>query len=39
MAKGLEVLAAVRERYHCPVLTDAHLPEHCARAAAAVDVL
>ena len=39
MARGLEILAAVRERFAMPVLTDVHLPEHCAPAAAAVDVL
>jgi 2-dehydro-3-deoxyphosphooctonate aldolase (KDO 8-P synthase) len=39
MARGLEILASVRERYGLPVLTDVHLPEHCAPAAAAVDVL
>jgi len=36
---GLEVLAAVRHRIGCPVLTDVHLPEDCAPAAEAVDVL
>jgi 2-dehydro-3-deoxyphosphooctonate aldolase (KDO 8-P synthase) len=36
---GLEVLAAVRDRIGCPVLTDVHLTEDCAPAAAAVDVL
>jgi 2-dehydro-3-deoxyphosphooctonate aldolase (KDO 8-P synthase) len=36
---GLEVLAAVRQRIGCPVLTDVHLPEDCAPAAEAVDVL
>ncbi|MEL7463561.1 MAG: 3-deoxy-8-phosphooctulonate synthase [Pseudomonadota bacterium] len=36
---GLDVLAAVRDRVGCPVLTDVHAPEHCARAADAVDVL
>jgi 2-dehydro-3-deoxyphosphooctonate aldolase (KDO 8-P synthase) len=39
MARGLEILAAVRERFGMPVLTDVHLPEHCAPVAAAVDVL
>ena len=36
---GLEVLAGVRKSLGVPVLTDVHLPEHCAEAAAAVDVL
>ncbi len=39
MAQGLAILAAVRERFGMPVLTDVHLPEHCAPAAEAVDVL
>jgi 2-dehydro-3-deoxyphosphooctonate aldolase (KDO 8-P synthase) len=36
---GLAILAEVRERLGCPVLTDVHSPEQCARAAQAVDVL
>jgi 2-dehydro-3-deoxyphosphooctonate aldolase (KDO 8-P synthase) len=36
---GLPILAAVRETYGCPVLTDVHEPDQCARAAQAVDVL
>ena len=39
MARGLEILAQVRARFGMPVLTDVHLPEHCAPAAEAVDVL
>jgi 2-dehydro-3-deoxyphosphooctonate aldolase (KDO 8-P synthase) len=39
MARGLEILARVREQYNMPVLTDVHLPEHCSAAAEAVDVL
>jgi len=39
MAAGLEILARVRERFGCPVLTDVHGPEQCAPAAEAVDVL
>ncbi len=39
MARGLEVLVQVRERFGCPVLTDVHAVEQCAPAAAAVDVL
>ncbi len=39
MARGLDILAAVRERHGLPVLTDVHLPEHCAPTAEAVDVL
>jgi 2-dehydro-3-deoxyphosphooctonate aldolase (KDO 8-P synthase) len=36
---GLPVLAEVRERYGCPVLTDVHLPDQCAPVAEVVDVL
>jgi len=39
MARGLEILARVREQYGMPVLTDVHLPEHCAPTAEAVDIL
>ena len=39
MARGLDILAQVRAQYGMPVLTDVHLPEHCAPAAEAVDVL
>jgi 2-dehydro-3-deoxyphosphooctonate aldolase (KDO 8-P synthase) len=37
--EGLPILAEVRERHGCPVLTDVHAPEQCARAAQVVDVL
>ncbi|MEX2181162.1 MAG: 3-deoxy-8-phosphooctulonate synthase [Gemmatimonadaceae bacterium] len=37
--EGLEALARVREHSGLPVLTDVHLPEQCAAAADAVDVL
>jgi 2-dehydro-3-deoxyphosphooctonate aldolase (KDO 8-P synthase) len=39
MEAGLKVLAEVRAAVGCPVLTDVHLPDHCAPAAEAVDVL
>jgi 2-dehydro-3-deoxyphosphooctonate aldolase (KDO 8-P synthase) len=39
MARGLEILALVRERTGLPVLTDVHEPAQCAPAAVAVDVL
>lgn len=39
MEKGLEILAGVRSRFGCPVLTDVHTAEQCAVAAQAVDVL
>ncbi|GAA4476568.1 3-deoxy-8-phosphooctulonate synthase [Gluconacetobacter asukensis] len=39
MAKGLEILAGVRERFGVPVLTDVHAAEQCEPVAEAVDVL
>jgi 2-dehydro-3-deoxyphosphooctonate aldolase (KDO 8-P synthase) len=39
MRDGLKILAEVRERYGCPVLTDVHSAEQCAPTAEAVDVL
>ena len=39
LGDGLPILAEVRERYGCPVLTDIHEAGHCGPAAAAVDVL
>jgi 2-dehydro-3-deoxyphosphooctonate aldolase (KDO 8-P synthase) len=39
LAGGLDLLAEVKERWKVPVLTDVHLPEHCAEAAEVVDVL
>ena len=39
LEKSLPILADVREKFGCPVLTDVHLPEHCAAAAEVVDVL
>ncbi len=39
LAQGLAILAAVRERFGVPVLTDVHDAAQCAPAAAAVDVI
>jgi 2-dehydro-3-deoxyphosphooctonate aldolase (KDO 8-P synthase) len=39
MTEGLKILAAVREQFGRPVLTDVHAPDQCAQAAEAVDVL
>ena len=39
MARGLAILARVREATGLPVLTDVHLPDQCAPAAEAVDIL
>jgi 2-dehydro-3-deoxyphosphooctonate aldolase (KDO 8-P synthase) len=39
MEKSLPILAEVREKYGCPVLTDVHTAEQCAPVAEAVDVL
>jgi len=39
MEKGLEYLAAIRDEFGCPVLTDVHEAGHCAPAAEVCDVL
>ncbi len=39
LAKGLEILASVRDEVGCPVLTDVHEPGQCAEVAKHVDVL
>ena len=39
MARGLAILAAVRERFLIPVLTDVHAADQCDPAAEVVDVL
>ena len=39
MKQGLEILAAVKERFGCPLLTDVHDAGQCAEAASVVDVL
>lgn len=39
MEKGLEILAAIRDEFGVPAITDVHEPWHCAKAAEAVDVL
>jgi len=39
MDKGLEILGRIRDEFGCPVLTDVHLPDHCAPAAQVCDVL
>ena len=39
MGPGLEILAELRERFGCPVLTDVHEPAHCGPVAEAVDIL
>lgn len=36
---GLAILAEIRERLGCPVLTDVHLPDDCAEVAETVDIL
>jgi 2-dehydro-3-deoxyphosphooctonate aldolase (KDO 8-P synthase) len=36
---GLEILAAVKERFDCPILTDVHTAEQCKRVAEVVDIL
>jgi len=39
LAKGIEILAEVRERVGCPVLTDVHESHQCGPVAEVVDVL
>jgi len=39
LAKGIEILAEVRGRHGCPVLTDVHETQQCKPVAEAVDVL
>lgn len=39
MEKGLEILADIREKIGCPVITDVHTEEQCAIAAQSVDIL
>jgi 2-dehydro-3-deoxyphosphooctonate aldolase (KDO 8-P synthase) len=39
IAAGLQVMADVKSKIGCPVLTDVHLPDQCARVAEVVDVL
>ena len=39
MVQGLEILAAVKQRFGCPVLTDVHEAAQCASVAEVVDVL
>jgi 2-dehydro-3-deoxyphosphooctonate aldolase (KDO 8-P synthase) len=39
MAKGLEILARIRETFAMPVLTDVHDAAHCQPTAEAVDIL
>ncbi len=39
MEAGLTILSKIREEFGCPVLTDVHLPDHCAPAAEACDIL
>jgi 2-dehydro-3-deoxyphosphooctonate aldolase (KDO 8-P synthase) len=39
MERGLQILADVRDKFGCPVLTDVHQPDDCSPVAEAVDVL
>jgi len=39
LEESLPILAEVREKYGCPVITDVHEPPQCAPVAEAVDVL
>lgn len=37
--EGLAALAAVKEKYGCPIVTDVHAPEQCAQVAEVADIL
>ncbi len=39
MDEGLSILSTIGREFGCPVLTDVHLPDHCAPAAEACDVI
>ncbi len=39
MDEGLRILGEIKREFGCPVLTDVHLPDHCAPAAEVCDVL
>jgi 2-dehydro-3-deoxyphosphooctonate aldolase (KDO 8-P synthase) len=39
MKAGLEIMQAVKDRLGMPVLTDVHMPDQCAAAAAVCDIL
>ena len=39
MEEGLSILAAVKEKFGCPILTDVHTAEQCAPVAEVVDIL
>jgi 2-dehydro-3-deoxyphosphooctonate aldolase (KDO 8-P synthase) len=39
MEKGLEILAEIKDKIGCPVITDVHTAEQCAIAAQSVDIL
>ncbi|MBM3991630.1 MAG: 3-deoxy-8-phosphooctulonate synthase [Planctomycetes bacterium] len=39
IAGGLELLAEIKRRWNVPIVTDVHLPEHCAPAAEVCDLL
>jgi 2-dehydro-3-deoxyphosphooctonate aldolase (KDO 8-P synthase) len=39
LEKGLPILAALKAKMNLPLITDVHLPEHCAEVASVVDVL
>ena len=39
MEEGLAILGKIRDEFGCPTLTDVHLPDQCAPAAEACDVI
>ncbi len=36
---GLEILAKIKDEFHCPVITDVHEPWQCAKVAEVADIL
>jgi 2-dehydro-3-deoxyphosphooctonate aldolase (KDO 8-P synthase) len=39
LALGMEILAAVKDKFGCPIVTDVHTEEQCAVLASVVDIL
>ena len=37
--KGLPILETLKAKMHLPIITDVHLPDHCAEVASVVDIL
>ncbi|MBC8370774.1 MAG: 3-deoxy-8-phosphooctulonate synthase [Planctomycetes bacterium] len=39
ISQGLDILAEIKEKLNVPIVTDVHLPDHCAQVAEVADVL